>query len=62
MVFWKNGVCVGRSTWRVLPWHGGGSEYLEGTADVGGGHVRLTTDLFSLVKFPPFLEVLLMVV
>jgi hypothetical protein len=33
MVFKKNGVCAGRSTWRVRPWHGCGSEYLEGTAD-----------------------------
>jgi hypothetical protein len=24
--------CVGRSTRRVLPWHGDGSEYLQGTA------------------------------
>jgi hypothetical protein len=25
--------CAGRSTWRVLPGHGYGSEYLEGTTD-----------------------------
>jgi hypothetical protein len=24
---------AGQSTWRVLPWHDGGSEYLEGTAE-----------------------------
>jgi hypothetical protein len=41
----KNGVSAGRSTWRVLPWHGGGSEYLEGTADAWGGHVQLTIEL-----------------
>jgi hypothetical protein len=41
--FQKNGVCAGRSTWRVWPWHGCGSEYLEGTAEeLRYGHVRLT--------------------
>jgi hypothetical protein len=24
---------AGRSTWRVLPWHGYGSEYSQGTAE-----------------------------
>jgi hypothetical protein len=46
---------AGRSTQRVLPWHGFGSEYLQGTAEElemvmcdwpgfmkGDGHVRLT--------------------
>jgi hypothetical protein len=32
-VFGKNGVCAGRSTWRVLPWHRNGSEYSKGTAE-----------------------------
>jgi hypothetical protein len=31
--FQKNGVYAGRSTWRVRPWHGCGSEYLEDTAE-----------------------------
>jgi hypothetical protein len=39
------GTEVDRSTWRVLPMS-------------GGGHVRLTTDLFY-VGVPPFLEILL---
>jgi hypothetical protein len=31
---------AGQSTWRVLSWHGYGSEYLEGTAeDIGDGYV-----------------------
>jgi hypothetical protein len=33
MVFLKIEECVGQSTWRVLPWHGKGSEYLKGTAE-----------------------------
>jgi hypothetical protein len=62
---------AGRSTRRVLPWHGYGSEYLQGTVEgievvmcdwpefnKDGGHVWLTAD-FSLKKeFPPFLELL----
>jgi hypothetical protein len=40
------GTEVDRSTWRVLPM-------------LGGGHVRLTTDLFLKKEFPPFLEILL---
>jgi hypothetical protein len=33
-------VCAERSTWRVLPWHGNGSEYSKGTAEVKkNGHV-----------------------
>jgi hypothetical protein len=52
---------VGRSTRRVLPWHGYGLEYLQGTTEEmemvmcdwpgltkEGGHVWLTTD--SLLK------------
>jgi hypothetical protein len=52
---------AGRSTRRVLPWHGYGSEYLQGTAEgmemvmcdwpsfiKEGGHVWLTID--SLLK------------
>jgi hypothetical protein len=41
--FWKMEESVGRSTRRVLPWHGKGSEYLQGTAEeIGDGHDRLT--------------------
>jgi hypothetical protein len=32
-VFKKMEKGVGRSTWRVLPWHGSGSEYLQGTTE-----------------------------
>jgi hypothetical protein len=36
----KNGVCAGQSTWRVLSWHGYGSGYSKGTAEVmENGHV-----------------------
>jgi hypothetical protein len=51
---------AGRSTQRVLPWHGYGSEYLQGTAEEmemvmcdwpgfmkEGGHVWLTTGSLS---------------
>jgi hypothetical protein len=31
-VFGKMEKGVRRSTWRVLPWHGSGSKYLQGTA------------------------------
>jgi hypothetical protein len=31
--FWKMEESAGWSTQRVLPWHGKGSEYLEGTAE-----------------------------
>jgi hypothetical protein len=35
--------CAGRSTRRVLPWHGYGSEYSKGTTEVKeDGHVWLT--------------------
>jgi hypothetical protein len=57
--FWKNGVCAGRSTWRVLPWHGGGSGYLEGTADALGWSCSIDHRSFSLKEFPPSLEILL---
>jgi hypothetical protein len=66
---------AGRSTRRVLPWHGYGLEYLQGTAEEmemvmydwpgfikEGGHVWLTTDSLSLLKskwVPPSLEILL---
>jgi hypothetical protein len=65
---------AGRSTRRVLPWHGYGSEYLQGTAKgmemvmcdwpgfiKEGGHVWLTTGSLSWKpnEFPPFLEILL---
>jgi hypothetical protein len=33
-VFGKVEKGAGRSTWRVLPWHGFVSEYLQGTAEV----------------------------
>jgi hypothetical protein len=33
MVFEKMEKGAGRSTRRVLPWHGYGSEYLQGTAE-----------------------------
>ena len=29
----RNGENAGRSTRRVLPWHGSGSEYLQGTSE-----------------------------
>jgi hypothetical protein len=32
-VFRKMEKGAGRSTWRVLPWHDNGSEYLQGTAE-----------------------------
>jgi hypothetical protein len=39
-VYRKNEVCAGRGTWRVLPWHGNGSEYSKGTAEeMEVGHV-----------------------
>jgi hypothetical protein len=57
--FQKNGVCAGRSTWRVLPWHGGGSEYLEGTADVWRWSCSIDQRSISLMEFPPSLEILL---
>jgi hypothetical protein len=41
--FRKNWSCAGRSTWRVLPWHGNDPEYSEGTAgELDAGHVGLT--------------------
>jgi hypothetical protein len=33
VVFGKMEECAGQSTQRVLPWHGYGSEYLQGTAE-----------------------------
>jgi hypothetical protein len=33
VVFGKMEECAGRSTWRVLPWHIYGLEYLQGTAE-----------------------------
>jgi hypothetical protein len=62
---------AGRSTRRVQPWHGYGSEYLQSTAEgmerimcdwpsfiKEGGHVRLTTGSLSwrINEIPPFLE------
>jgi hypothetical protein len=63
---------AGRSTQRVLPWHGYGSEYLHGTSEGNGmvmcdwtgfikgrGHVWLTTGSLSLLRnkwVPPSLE------
>jgi hypothetical protein len=45
---WENGVCAGRSTWRVLSWHRNGSEYSKGTAEVRkNGHVWLTMVAFG---------------
>jgi hypothetical protein len=39
-VFRKMEEGVGQSTWRVLPWHGYGLDYLEGTVEeIGDGHV-----------------------
>jgi hypothetical protein len=52
-----NGVCAGRSTWRVRPWHECGSGYLEGTAEeLGDGHVGLTMVFLQLKGVSPFLE------
>jgi hypothetical protein len=63
---------AGWSTWRVLPWHGYGLEYLQATAEgmervmwdwpgftKEGGHVRLTTGSLSwrLNEIPPSLEI-----
>jgi hypothetical protein len=59
---------AGQSTRRVPPWHGYGSEYLQGTAEEmemvmsdwpgfikEGGHVWLTTDSVLEIKWvPPF--------
>jgi hypothetical protein len=59
---------AGRSTRRVLPWHGYGSEYLQGTTEgmemvicdwpgfiKEGGHVLLTTDsLLKTKRVSPF--------
>jgi hypothetical protein len=59
---------AGQSTWRVLPWHGYGSECLQGTAEgmemvmcdwpvfiKEGGHVWLTTNSLLEIKwFSPF--------
>jgi hypothetical protein len=55
---------VGRSTQRVLSWHGYGSEYLQGTAEEmkmvmcdwpgfikEGGHVWLATDSLLEIKW-----------
>jgi hypothetical protein len=61
------------STQRVRPWHGYGSEYLQGTAEEmemvmcdlpsfikEGGHVWLTIDSLLEIKWvSPFLEILL---
>jgi hypothetical protein len=62
---------AGRSTWRVLPWHEKGSEYLQGTAKElemvmcdwpglmnGDGHVWLTW-FMKRKGVSPFLEILL---
>jgi hypothetical protein len=63
---------AGRSTRRVLPWHGYGSEYLQGTAEgmervmcdwagfiKEGVHVWLTILSLSwrINEIPPFLEI-----
>jgi hypothetical protein len=55
----ENGVCAGRSTWRVLPWHGSGSEYLEGTADDLGWSCTIDHQSYLSKEFPPLLEILL---
>jgi hypothetical protein len=63
---------AGQSTQRVLPWHGDGLEYLQGTAEgmemvmcdwpgfmKEGGHVWLTTGSLLKIKWvPSFLEIL----
>jgi hypothetical protein len=51
--------CAGRSTWRVLSWHGCGSEYLEGTADDLGWSCLIDHQSYLSKEFPPFLEILL---
>jgi hypothetical protein len=48
------GTEVDRSTWRVLPWHGGGSEYLEGTADARRWSCSIDHRSFLKKEFPPF--------
>jgi hypothetical protein len=48
-----------RSTWRVLPWHGCGSEYLEGTADDLRWSCLIDHRSYLSKEFPPFLEILL---
>jgi hypothetical protein len=40
---------VGRSTRRVLPWHGYGSEYLQGTAEEMGWSCVIDWDLWREV-------------
>jgi hypothetical protein len=50
-----NGVCAGRSTWRVRPWHECGLGYLEGTAEeLGDGLVGLTMVFLQLKGVSPF--------
>jgi hypothetical protein len=59
MVFEKNGVCAGRSTWRVRPWHGCGSKYLEGTVDDLRWSCLIGHRSYCTKEFPPFLELFL---
>jgi hypothetical protein len=47
---------AGRSTWRARPWHGCGSEYLEGTADELRWSCLIDRRSCLTKEFPPFLE------
>jgi hypothetical protein len=50
---------AGRSTWRVWPWHGGGSEYLEGTVDDLQWSCMIDRRPYLTKEFSPFLELFL---